>query len=356
MKTQTLALVAIVTLFVAASRQRPPPSRKPPAGMTRRSRATSRRYCSGAARRATGPAAWRRCRWSPTRKCDPGRAPSARRLPSASCRHGISIRRSAFANSPMTFRLSDAEIDTVLRWVDAGAPLGDPNDMPAPIEWPAGRHLETGGQVPGTGRAGSRDPVDPLDTGCPGAGSVVPADCGNRPRRGSLGRRRWKCGPHSSGGRSCITPSRNLMQEEDPDDFEAAVDVPGTGSYFTEFAVGKIGDVFRENTGKLLKADSRVRFDLHYHSVGEEITDSTELGIWLYPEGLHVPKYRVYAQAMGVRQAMLTLDIPPGEVTEHEAFIPLRLPGPASRTSSRTCTCAARRCRWKQSIPTAKRR
>ncbi|MCY3843681.1 MAG: cytochrome c, partial [Acidobacteria bacterium] len=40
-----------------------------------------------------------------------------------------------FAND---ISLSDAEIDAVVRWVDAGAPLGDPADMPPPIDWPAG--------------------------------------------------------------------------------------------------------------------------------------------------------------------------------------------------------------------------
>ena len=39
-----------------------------------------------------------------------------------------------FAND---ISLSDAEIDAVVRWVDAGAPLGNPADMPPPIEWPA---------------------------------------------------------------------------------------------------------------------------------------------------------------------------------------------------------------------------
>ena len=34
--------------------------------------------------------------------------------------------------------LSDAEIDAVVRWVDAGAPLGNPADMPPPIDWPDG--------------------------------------------------------------------------------------------------------------------------------------------------------------------------------------------------------------------------
>ena len=33
--------------------------------------------------------------------------------------------------------LSDKEIDTVVKWVAAGAPKGDARDMPKPIEWPA---------------------------------------------------------------------------------------------------------------------------------------------------------------------------------------------------------------------------
>ena len=32
--------------------------------------------------------------------------------------------------------LSDAEIDTIVRWVNAGAPKGDMKDMPPPVEWP----------------------------------------------------------------------------------------------------------------------------------------------------------------------------------------------------------------------------
>src|SRR5215467_9642556 len=32
--------------------------------------------------------------------------------------------------------LSDAQIATIATWVDAGAPLGDPKQMPAPKVWP----------------------------------------------------------------------------------------------------------------------------------------------------------------------------------------------------------------------------
>jgi hypothetical protein len=114
----------------------------------------------------------------------------------------------------------------------------------------------------------------------------------------------------------------NLVQQEEK---YGAVDVPGGGGYFSEFAVGKIGDQFRENTGKLMKAGSQIRFDIHYHSVGEEATDQSEVGVWFYPKG-ETPKYRVFPQAMGVQQSMATFDLPPGKVTRHYSYVPLSQP------------------------------
>src|SRR5215217_4009610 len=35
--------------------------------------------------------------------------------------------------------LTDEQVDTILRWVDAGAPQGDPKDMPPPKQWPDGQ-------------------------------------------------------------------------------------------------------------------------------------------------------------------------------------------------------------------------
>src|SRR5579863_8308434 len=32
--------------------------------------------------------------------------------------------------------LSDEQINVISQWVDAGAPLGDPKDLPAPKQWP----------------------------------------------------------------------------------------------------------------------------------------------------------------------------------------------------------------------------
>ena len=63
-----------------------------------------------------------------------------------------------------------------------------------------------------------------------------------------------------------------------------------------EWAIGKGYDQFREGTGKLLLPGEKISWDEHIHAVGEEITDSVELGIWFYPKG-ETPKYRTYLTA-----------------------------------------------------------
>ena len=218
--------------------------------------------------------------------------------------------------------LTDEEIDTIARWVDAGAPRGTPADLPPPVDWPddnVWHRAERYGREP-----------DLIVSSTPWTQSAEGQDQWWQPIvETGLTEDRWITGievrPSLVGRRITHHAVIYLQQEEQPGDHEPVVDVPGRGSYLTEFAVGKIGDIFRENTGKLLKAGSRIAFDTHYHSVGEEITSQTDVGIWFYPQGM-VPKYRVYASALGVQQAMATLDIPPGKVTTHHAYIPLALP------------------------------
>ena len=82
-----------------------------------------------------------------------------------------------------------------------------------------------------------------------------------------------------------------------------------SGEFLNEFAVGKNGDLFPEGTGRLLRAGSKIKFDFHYHSVGQEITDQSQLGIVLYPKG-YTPKHVVYSKQLG--QPTEPLDIPGG--------------------------------------------
>jgi len=216
--------------------------------------------------------------------------------------------------------LTDAEIDIIANWVDAGAPKGNPEDLPTPVDWPSDESWTMAERY-------GREP-DLIIKSDPWTQSASGQDQWWTPIvETGLTEDRWVTGmevrPTLEGSRRVTHHAVvYLQQNEEPGDFVAAVDVPGRGSYLTEFAVGKIGDVFRENTGKLMKAGSQIAFDNHYHSVGEEITAQTELGIWFHPEGF-VPKYRVYSNALGAQQAMAALDIPPGKVTTHHAYIPL---------------------------------
>ena len=218
--------------------------------------------------------------------------------------------------------LTDAEIDTIARWVDAGAPRGNPANLPPALDWPDDNVWHMAERY-------GREP-DLIVSSTPWTQNAEGQDQWWQPIiETGLTEDRWVTGievrPSLVGRRITHHSVIYLQQEEQPGDHMPVVDVPGRGSYLTEFAVGKIGDIFRENTGKLMKAGSRIAFDTHYHSVGEEITSQTDVGIWFHPRGV-VPKYRVYASALGVQQAMATLDIPPGKVTTHHAYIPLALP------------------------------
>src|SRR5205823_7207855 len=79
------------------------------------------------------------------------------------------------------------------------------------------------------------------------------------------------------------------------------------GDFLNEYAVGKNGDVFPEGTGRLLKAGSVIKFDFHYHAIGEEQTDQSQVAFKFYPKG-YVPKHIVYSRQLGNPQE--PLDIP----------------------------------------------
>ena len=116
-----------------------------------------------------------------------------------------------------------------------------------------------------------------------------------------------------------------LQQEEDEDALGAASDVgPGL---LMEWAVGKQGEIMRPNSGKLLKAGSSIVWDIHYHAVGEEITDTVELGLYFYPKG-EEPKHRQVLSAFStIEGGGDHLSIPPNALTVTERFHVLKQNG-----------------------------
>jgi hypothetical protein len=219
--------------------------------------------------------------------------------------------------------LSDGEIDTIVRWVDGGAPKGDPQDMPPPKQWPSEQGWNFAKQfgqtepdlviksLPWTQKAGANDawwkPV--VETG--------------------LTEPRWvraiEIRPGTVKGRKITHHAIARLQQRETDPLAANADdpsgnpLPGT---FMEWAVGKQGEMMRPGSGKLMLPGSKIVWDIHYSNGGEDITDQAELGIYFYPKGQE-PKFRQVLHLMGATNAG-GVDIPPNTVKVTEGFFVMR--------------------------------
>ena len=104
--------------------------------------------------------------------------------------------------------LNDKQIDTILKWVDAGAPQGNPKDMPAPKTWPEDQGWNFAAMF------GQKEPdmiVKSYDVHHAGgvAGRVGQARHAVGHHRAALGARdRDPSRRRSRAARSCITRSR----------------------------------------------------------------------------------------------------------------------------------------------------
>jgi len=209
-----------------------------------------------------------------------------------------------FKNDPS---LTDQEIATIAKWVDAGAPRGNPADMPPPRkfeeldQWFIGKPdlVITSDKPYVLPAAGPDNIVDILvDPGFKEDMYVMaieskPADAAS-----------FKVTHHFT---------TNLVEDPDEDP---------VGLFLNEYALGKNGDVFPPNSGRLIKAGTKINFNLHLNPRGEETPVNVKLGLKVYPKG-QVPKYVAFTQHMGDAP---DLDIPAGAISRHDGYF--RLPRP----------------------------
>ena len=52
------------------------------------------------------------------------------------CRPGTSKKTVGIQDFKYDWSLTDEQLDTIVRWVGGGAPRGNPEDMPAAVDWP----------------------------------------------------------------------------------------------------------------------------------------------------------------------------------------------------------------------------
>ena len=235
--------------------------------------------------------------------------------------------------------LSQEQIDTIVRWVDTGAPQGDPKDMPAP------KALLTGNEWQGV-----MDGYGPPDLVVKSAEWTMPAqhqDVWFRPTSDvPLTEPRWvrmvEIRPSNVKARKIIHHSV-AYQVLNPDNVQAVntgVSVGGFGGanaspddlvnrrpMLMEWAIGKGYDRFTDGTGKLMMPGEKLSWDQHIHAVGEEITGGSEIGLWFYPKGQEPTKRSYLVGFTGIKSRGNDgpyLDIPPNSIAHTEGFTVLK--------------------------------
>lgn len=221
--------------------------------------------------------------------------------------------------------LSEGQIATIAKWVDAGAPKGDPKDLPKPLVWSKDNNWKLAAQF------------GPPDFVVKSESYTVPAqgpDQWWKPVTAiPVTEPRWvravEIRPASTAGRRAthhvlarLLQDESLAPTSAVDDQARGIQGPGM---LMEWAVGKNFDIYRPGTGKLILPGAKIWWEVHYHAVGEVIRDQAELAVYLYPKGQE-PTRRVYLTMFPATEAFgKGIDIPPNTVKESQGFRVLKM-------------------------------
>jgi hypothetical protein len=204
--------------------------------------------------------------------------------------------------------LSDDEIGTIVRWVDSGAPKGDPSDMPPPRKF-----AEASAWQIGEPDLVIRFPAYTV----PAAG---PDLFGNLYAEIPIEEDRYikavQTRPVGLGSRKVVHHALSYAVDGDQTTTGGDDGSADAGQFLVEYASGKNGEIYPENSGVLLPADKKAMVSYHLHSIGEETKTEIELGFVFYPKGT-VPKHIRWSQVTASSQE---LDIPAGTVVRRDTY------------------------------------
>lgn len=171
-------------------------------------------------------------------------------------------------------RLSQDEIDTIVAWVDSGAPSGDASQLPPPVEWPSAGEWRL---LPRFGQPDLIVASTPYDL--PASGQ----DVYHRPIV-PTGLREDRCiraietKPSVPGRAFTHHANSSLMAET------AGGNLRPVG-FLSEYALGKLGEIVPEDACRTLPANSFISWDIHYYPSGTAVPgDRVEVGIWFHDE------------------------------------------------------------------------
>jgi hypothetical protein len=167
----------------------------------------------------------------------------------------------AFANDP---RLSPTEIATIAGWVDAGAPQGDPADMPKPPRFTDGWQLGEPDlivdlpdvQIPATGNDYFPTPSIPLN----------------------LTEDRWLRAVEIRPSNREVTHHSVIFSTAGGP--MGALGASGLFDVLAVWAVGTPPTVYPDGMGRWIRKGQTLRTNLHYHPNGKPQVDRTQVGMY----------------------------------------------------------------------------
>ncbi len=220
--------------------------------------------------------------------------------------------------------LTDAERQTIIDWVNQGAPQGDPANAPEPREFAQGKQWRLADQF-------DQEPdlvleSEPYD---------LPAETQDKWFRPTtptgLEERKWvkaiEVRPANQASRQVVHHTLAFLQQDEEEMIGLPDGVQPTAGagLFMEWAVGKAGQVFRPDSGKLMLPDSEIEWEVHLHAMGERVPNAqVEMGIWFHDEPPERRTILTLQDASGEFDPSTPgLDIPPNSrsVTQGETVL-----------------------------------
>jgi hypothetical protein len=207
--------------------------------------------------------------------------------------------------------LTQAQIDTIAAWVDAGAPKGDPKDMPPARDYVAGWTIPKPDKVYQLPKAFSVPATGILDYQY----VILPS---------GFTKDTWVQDVEAAPtDRSVVhhivayvrTPGSNYFKDQPKEEFFIAPpakngekvakdDVPS--DWLVGYAPGQPPDIFEPGQAKLIPAGSDIVLEVHYMPEGKASTDQSNVGLVFAKEP---PKDRVMTLSAGNEK----FKIPPGD-------------------------------------------
>jgi len=207
--------------------------------------------------------------------------------------------------------LTDAEVATIVKWVDSGSPQGNAADMP-----PAPQIDDANVWSIGKPDLIVNYPAFKMPAAGPDLFGALETPFGVTEDRYI---KAIQSRVVDDASRKVVHHALSFAVPPSQGDTALGDDSGGgSGLFLVEYASGKSATVYPQDAGVMLPANQTARVEYHFHSIGEEVNAKIQLGIVFYPKG-YVPKHVQWSKQLG-QDSATDLDIPAGQVVRRDGY------------------------------------